>query len=204
MGITNMIVVLLLVVVSLGHAASRSSPHRINPKIDGNNDSIVAQLRGENRIAVNDRSALQSTNIGGGGGGGGGGLSATAKLVPQYVGSIEGPHSAMGGARDRRHHRRHGIPKRKAGPIHNHASSSSSSKVKKSDAKKFNKDRKSKACSPCGEVYVVRDEGETLQTISVRCHAPSIMEDNPHITDYDDLSPGAVLLISSAHGRCYD
>ena len=193
MGITNMIVVLLLVVVSLGHAVSRSSPHRINPEIDGTNDSIVAPLRGEDRIVVNDRLAMQSTNIGGGSGGG---LSATAKLGPQHVGGIEGPHghavATTGGAR------RHGIPKRKAGPIHNHASSPASK------AKKYNKDQKSKACSPCGEVYVVRDEGETLQTISVRCHAPSIMEDNPHITDYDDLSPGAVLLISSAHGPCYD
>ena len=136
----------------------------------------------------------------GSGGGGSGGLFATAKLTPhQHVGGIEGPPHEH-----RRAHRHHGIPKRKAGPIHSRASSPSS-KAKKSEAKKYNKDRKSKAlCSPCGEVYVVRDEGETLQTISVRCHAPSIMEDNPHITDYDDLSPGAVLLISSTHGPCYE
>ena len=76
MGTTNMIVVLLLVVVSLGHAmvaTSRSSLHHINPEIDRNNVSMVAPIRGEDRIAIDDRSALQSTNIGGGGSGGGGG-----------------------------------------------------------------------------------------------------------------------------------
>ncbi|KAH7445182.1 hypothetical protein KP509_02G111400 [Ceratopteris richardii] len=57
-------------------------------------------------------------------------------------------------------------------------------------------------CSPCEEVYVVRDEGETLQTISEKCHAPFILLDNPHVQDTDDISAGSVLLISSTHLPC--
>lgn len=57
-------------------------------------------------------------------------------------------------------------------------------------------------CSPCEEVYVVRDDGETLQTISEKCHAPFILLDNPHVQDTDDISTGSVLLISSTHLPC--
>ncbi|KAG0498884.1 hypothetical protein HPP92_003575 [Vanilla planifolia] len=39
------------------------------------------------------------------------------------------------------------------------------------------------------EIYVVR-EGETLQTISVKCNCLSILDDNPQILDSDDLGPG--------------
>ncbi|KAK8947647.1 hypothetical protein KSP40_PGU010755 [Platanthera guangdongensis] len=47
---------------------------------------------------------------------------------------------------------------------------------------------------PCSELYVVK-ERETLQTISVRCNALSILDDNPQILDSDDLGPGMVLYI---------
>ncbi|KAK8934885.1 hypothetical protein KSP39_PZI014524 [Platanthera zijinensis] len=47
---------------------------------------------------------------------------------------------------------------------------------------------------PCSELYVVK-EGETLQTISVRCNTLSILDDNPQILDSDDLGPGMVLYI---------
>ncbi|KAH6555713.1 hypothetical protein KP509_1Z233900 [Ceratopteris richardii] len=41
---------------------------------------------------------------------------------------------------------------------------------------------------PCGDVYRV-GEGETLQTISAKCHAPLLLLDNLHIQDADDVSP---------------
>jgi hypothetical protein len=81
-------------------------------------------------------------------------------------------------------------------------------KEKEKEKKKKKKKRGSRAgsaeCSPCGEVYVVRDAADTLQAISVRCYAPSVADDNPHIADYDDLSPGAVLLIASTRPPCHD
>ncbi|KAG0498887.1 hypothetical protein HPP92_003184 [Vanilla planifolia] len=46
----------------------------------------------------------------------------------------------------------------------------------------------------CEEIYVVR-EGETLQTISVKCNCLSILDDNPQILDSDDLGPGTVLFL---------
>ncbi|GAB2272199.1 hypothetical protein Dimus_007019 [Dionaea muscipula] len=48
---------------------------------------------------------------------------------------------------------------------------------------------------PCDEIYVVR-EGETLQTISVKCGDPFIVEENPHIHDPDDVFPGLVIKIT--------
>lgn len=50
--------------------------------------------------------------------------------------------------------------------------------------------------SACREIYVVKD-GETLQSISVRCDAPFILMDNPHIQDTDDVSAGLVLTLRS-------
>ncbi|PKU71621.1 hypothetical protein MA16_Dca004463 [Dendrobium catenatum] len=47
---------------------------------------------------------------------------------------------------------------------------------------------------PCDEIYVVK-EGETLQTISVKCKTLSILDDNPQILDSDDLGQGTVLYI---------
>ncbi|CAA7404618.1 unnamed protein product [Spirodela intermedia] len=46
----------------------------------------------------------------------------------------------------------------------------------------------------CEELYVA-EEGETLQTISVKCDADFILDDNPHIQDTDDVGPGTVLFI---------
>ncbi|KAK1289676.1 hypothetical protein QJS10_CPB18g00422 [Acorus calamus] len=46
----------------------------------------------------------------------------------------------------------------------------------------------------CNEIYVVK-EGETLQTISVKCDTIMILDDNPQIQDTDDIGPGTVLLI---------
>ena len=48
----------------------------------------------------------------------------------------------------------------------------------------------------CNELYVAK-EGETLQTISVKCDAIHILDDNPHISDTDDIGPGTVLFIRS-------
>jgi len=48
---------------------------------------------------------------------------------------------------------------------------------------------------PCEEIYIV-GEGETLQTISEKCHAPFILIDNPHIQDTDDISEGLPLQIA--------
>lgn len=56
-------------------------------------------------------------------------------------------------------------------------------------------------CAPCGDIYVVK-EGETLQIISDKCHAPFILIDNPHIQDTDDVSPGSVLQITSTKSSC--
>ncbi|KAF1877222.1 hypothetical protein Lal_00011993 [Lupinus albus] len=47
---------------------------------------------------------------------------------------------------------------------------------------------------PCDEIYVV-GEGETLNTISVKCSDPFIVERNPHIQDPDDVFPGLVIQI---------
>lgn len=44
----------------------------------------------------------------------------------------------------------------------------------------------------CDEFYVA-EEGETLQTISVKCNNIFILEDNPQINDTDDIGPGTVL-----------
>ncbi|KAG6522627.1 hypothetical protein ZIOFF_019773 [Zingiber officinale] len=45
---------------------------------------------------------------------------------------------------------------------------------------------------PCDEYYVA-EEGDTLQTISVKCNNIFILEDNPQIDDSDDIGPGTVL-----------
>ncbi|MQL71170.1 hypothetical protein Taro_003444 [Colocasia esculenta] len=47
---------------------------------------------------------------------------------------------------------------------------------------------------PCDEVYVAK-EGETLQTIAVKCDAPFVLDDNPQIQDDNDVGPGTVLII---------
>lgn len=52
----------------------------------------------------------------------------------------------------------------------------------------------SEAC-PCGSIYTVRD-GETLQIVSAKCHAPFILADNPHVQDTDDVAGGSLLKIS--------
>lgn len=44
----------------------------------------------------------------------------------------------------------------------------------------------------CDEYYVA-EEGDTLQTISVKCNNIFILEDNPQINDSDDIGPGTVL-----------
>ncbi|KAJ3706666.1 hypothetical protein LUZ61_010371 [Rhynchospora tenuis] len=48
---------------------------------------------------------------------------------------------------------------------------------------------------PCDELYVVT-EGETLHSISDKCHDPYILEENPHIHDPDDVFPGLVIKIT--------
>ncbi|KAH7352672.1 hypothetical protein KP509_19G057600 [Ceratopteris richardii] len=48
---------------------------------------------------------------------------------------------------------------------------------------------------PCGLVYRVK-EGETLQAVSAKCHAPLLLVDNPHVEDADDVSPGVPLKIT--------
>ncbi|KAJ3680053.1 hypothetical protein LUZ60_016331 [Juncus effusus] len=48
---------------------------------------------------------------------------------------------------------------------------------------------------PCDELYVVT-EGETLHSISDKCHDPFILEENPHIHDPDDVFPGLVIKIT--------
>ncbi|KAH7352665.1 hypothetical protein KP509_19G057100 [Ceratopteris richardii] len=53
---------------------------------------------------------------------------------------------------------------------------------------------------PCGDVYRV-GEGETLQTISAKCHAPLLLLDNLHIQDADDVSPGLPLKITCVPSR---
>ncbi|WOL03659.1 hypothetical protein Cni_G12379 [Canna indica] len=46
----------------------------------------------------------------------------------------------------------------------------------------------------CDELYVAK-EGETLQTISVKCNNIFILDDNPQINDTDDIGPGTVLFM---------
>lgn len=46
--------------------------------------------------------------------------------------------------------------------------------------------------SQCDEFYAA-EEGETLQTISVKCNNIFILDDNPQINDTDDIGPGTVL-----------
>ncbi|RWW06022.1 hypothetical protein GW17_00030673 [Ensete ventricosum] len=41
----------------------------------------------------------------------------------------------------------------------------------------------------CAELYVA-EEGDTLQTISVKCDDLFILDDNPHIVDSDDIGQG--------------
>ncbi|CAL9153244.1 unnamed protein product [Musa hybrid cultivar] len=53
---------------------------------------------------------------------------------------------------------------------------------------------------PCDDIYVVR-EGETLHTISEKCDDPYILEENPHIQDFDDVYPGLVLKITPFGGN---
>ena len=48
---------------------------------------------------------------------------------------------------------------------------------------------------PCEEIYIVGD-GETLQTISEKCNAPFILDDNPQIQDTDDIYEGLPLQLS--------
>lgn len=48
---------------------------------------------------------------------------------------------------------------------------------------------------PCDEFYVV-SEGETLHSISDKCHDSFILEENPHIHDPDDVFPGLVIKIT--------
>ncbi|KAL1543477.1 hypothetical protein AAHA92_20445 [Salvia divinorum] len=48
----------------------------------------------------------------------------------------------------------------------------------------------------CSEIYVVR-EGETLHSISDKCDDPFILENNSHIQQHDDVSPGLVIKITS-------
>ncbi|CAA6667802.1 unnamed protein product [Spirodela intermedia] len=50
-------------------------------------------------------------------------------------------------------------------------------------------------CAAAGHELYVAEEGETLQTISVKCDADFILDDNPHIQDTDDVGPGTVLFI---------
>lgn len=48
----------------------------------------------------------------------------------------------------------------------------------------------------CSDIYVVR-EGETLHSISDKCDDPFILENNPHIQQHDDVSPGLVIKITN-------
>ncbi|URE27298.1 hypothetical protein MUK42_17777 [Musa troglodytarum] len=53
----------------------------------------------------------------------------------------------------------------------------------------------------CAQLYVA-EEGETLQTISVKCDDLFILDDNPHIVDSDDIGPGTVLhLVNDLRNR---
>ncbi|KAG0460693.1 hypothetical protein HPP92_020605 [Vanilla planifolia] len=45
---------------------------------------------------------------------------------------------------------------------------------------------------PCDELYIV-GEGETLLSIIDKCGDSFVLEDNPHVHDYDDIFPGQVL-----------
>ncbi|URE30923.1 LysM domain [Musa troglodytarum] len=53
---------------------------------------------------------------------------------------------------------------------------------------------------PCDEIYVV-GEGETLQTIIEKCGDPFILEENPHVQDFDDVYPGLVIKITPFTGN---
>jgi LysM domain len=53
---------------------------------------------------------------------------------------------------------------------------------------------------PCDEYYVV-SEGETLHSISDKCHDPLILEENPHIHDPDDVFPGLVIKITQTRKK---
>ncbi|URD75366.1 hypothetical protein MUK42_09608 [Musa troglodytarum] len=46
----------------------------------------------------------------------------------------------------------------------------------------------------CDELYVAV-EGETLQTIRVKCNDMFILDDNPRISDTDDIGQDTVLFI---------
>ncbi|KAF3340175.1 LysM domain-containing protein [Carex littledalei] len=52
----------------------------------------------------------------------------------------------------------------------------------------------------CDELYVV-SEGETLHSISDKCHDPFILDDNPHIHDPDDVFPGLVIKITQTNNN---
>ncbi|CAL9055733.1 unnamed protein product, partial [Musa banksii] len=54
--------------------------------------------------------------------------------------------------------------------------------------------------SRCDEFYAA-EEGETLQTISVKCNNIFILEDNPQINDTDDIGPGTVLYMQQIEKR---
>ncbi|KAL3829613.1 hypothetical protein ACJIZ3_018415 [Penstemon smallii] len=47
----------------------------------------------------------------------------------------------------------------------------------------------------CDEIYRVK-EGETLHSISDKCNDPFILENNPHVQQHDDVSPGFVIKIT--------
>lgn len=53
---------------------------------------------------------------------------------------------------------------------------------------------------PCDEIYVVR-EGESLHSISEKCGDPYIIEENPHISDSDDVFPGLIIKITPFTNR---
>lgn len=52
----------------------------------------------------------------------------------------------------------------------------------------------------CDELYIV-GEGETLQTISVKCNDIFILDDNPQVNDTDDIGPGTILFIRQTDKR---
>lgn len=52
----------------------------------------------------------------------------------------------------------------------------------------------------CDELYVV-SEGETVHSISDKCHDPFILEENPHIHDPDDVFPGLVIKITQTNNN---
>lgn len=60
------------------------------------------------------------------------------------------------------------------------------------EARRLREQQQQQPPRPCDEYYVA-DEGDTLQTISVKCNNIFILEDNPQINDSDDIGPGTVL-----------